>query len=183
MPPALLALLDARRDAERKKRGEPPSRGPKTMNIADLAASAAHQSPEALAATFLGAMNSMQREVEDKYDAFLLDPGMGPMTYITRDGRVLWDMRSFQGDDIREVHDGDAFASVAVGARKTGIAELLSILPSAPANASPCPKCQGTRSADIVPGAGHVMICVLCNGLGWTTQSMVDAGRSRGVIW
>ncbi|WP_437944237.1 hypothetical protein WMF27_15715 [Sorangium sp. So ce281] len=39
-------------------------------------------------------MSSWQDEVEDKYDAFLLDPGMGPMTYLTSDGRVLEDLRS-----------------------------------------------------------------------------------------
>jgi hypothetical protein len=183
MPPTLLALLDARRSAQRQERPPTKATGPKTMSIADLAASAAHASPSALAANVVGAMNSMQREVEDQYDAFLIDPGMGPMTYITRDGRVLWDMRSWQGDEVREVHDSDAFTSIAVGARKTGIPELLSILPPRPADSSSCPKCMGTRSADIVPGAGHVMICALCNGLGWTTKAMVEAGRARGVVW
>jgi len=42
----------------------------------------------------------LQLEVEDSEDAFLLDAGMGPMTYLTSDARVLWDHRSWDGIEI-----------------------------------------------------------------------------------
>lgn len=65
-------------------------------------------------------MDQAQLAIEDEHDAFLLDPGMGPMTYLTSDGRVLWDNRTWDGDDISEVSGDDAMATIVVGAKKTG---------------------------------------------------------------
>ncbi len=88
----------------------------------------------------------MRQEVEEKHDAFLLDAGMGPMTYITSNGRVLLDFRTWDGEPLREACDSDEeTACIVVGAKKTGIEELLQLLPSCPADASVCPKCSGAR--------------------------------------
>jgi len=83
-------------------------------------------------------MDAWQDEVERAYDAFLLDPGMGPMVYLTADGRVLWDERGWDGDGVVEVTGVDARASLVVGARKTGLAALRALLPPAPAGAVVC---------------------------------------------
>ncbi|MBK8257858.1 MAG: hypothetical protein IPK82_34970 [Polyangiaceae bacterium] len=29
--------------------------------------------------------------ITEKYNAFLLDPGMGPATYLSSEGRIIWD--------------------------------------------------------------------------------------------
>ena len=136
------------------------------------------------AAQFVDTMDTLQIEVENQHDAFLLDPGMGPMTYLTSDGRVLLDFRTWDGEELREASDVDEeIAGIVVGARKTGIADLLSLLPKAPTDSVQCPKCIGQRLAELLPGDGLSILCIVCNGRGWATASMVAKAEERGVIW
>src|SRR5450755_4763160 len=60
-------------------------------------------------------------EIERAHDAFLLDPGLGPATYLSAEGRILWD------DDGWGVEAklGWAYAAIVTGARKLGLPSLL----------------------------------------------------------
>jgi hypothetical protein len=75
-----------------------------------------------------------------QYDAFMLDPGLGPATYITSDGRILWD------DDLWGVLGtrAEALAAVMAGIKKTGISALREILPERPPHGADCGNCAGT---------------------------------------
>jgi hypothetical protein len=116
-------------------------------------------------------MDAVTMEVEDEHDAFLLDPGMGPMMFLTADGRVLRDGRSWDGEALREATDDEAIATLVVGAEKTGIAALLGLIPPSPAEGMPCARCEGLRMAEPAPGAGFHIICTQCWGRGWVVQS------------
>lgn len=185
LPPHLLEQLRERRASQRRE----PTTDTPTRKRSLLDATKAlfvSQKPDlALAAAqFVDTMDKLQVEVEDQHDAFLLDPGMGPMTYLTSDGRVLLDFRTWDGAELREASSLDEeITSVVVGAKKTGIAALLSLLPDAPPEGVNCPKCDGKRLCEIVPGDEFRQICILCNGRGWATPSMVAAARERGVTW
>jgi hypothetical protein len=107
-------------------------------------------------------------DIERQYDAFLLDPGLGPPTYLAADGRVLWD------DDMWGVEPtrGEAYAAIVVGARKTGVRDLLKLLPPRPTSAQTCRDCKGSgRFA--VGGATRgeeqpsSLLCPACRGIGW----------------
>lgn len=108
-----------------------------------------------------------QDEVEDEHDAFLLYPGMGPMLYLTHTGVVLVDERSWDGEAVREAKDDyEAIGALVVGAKITGIASLLDLVPPKPVAGQSCPKCSGSRWMRL--GAGE-MVCVECSGRGWVT--------------
>jgi hypothetical protein len=130
--------------------------------------------PARSAASFVRQMNQLQREVEEEHDAFLLDPGMGPMIYLTGDGRVLVDGRTWDGTALREANDDEAIAGLVTGAEKTGVSELLELLPGRPEDGQSCPKCGGGRRAEPVPGCGFRVVCVLCRGRGWVAQGTPD---------
>lgn len=127
-------------------------------------------------------MDSMQREVEEKFDAFLLDPGMGPMTYITADGRILEDMRTWDGNDVEQVTSLNvAIASLVVGACKTGIQELLDLIPSMVGGID-CPLCHGHRFLapySVEKGFGGI-ICILCHGRGKVDDQMLKDAADTG---
>jgi len=106
-------------------------------------------------------------EVERESDAFLLDPGLGPASYLTGDGRVLIDGRDWDGDAIREATDDEATTAIVVGAKKTGVAELLALLPPRPSGAVPCATCSGGRWAKVHPSADLTIVCPTCGGRGW----------------
>src|SRR5690348_8822798 len=120
----------------------------------------------AVAGAFVRGMDAAQDEVERAHDAFLLDPGMGPMAYLTADGRVLLDFRTFDGEGIREASDDDAIASLVVGVKKTGIAALLDLLPPSPIGAAVCASCEGTRWMTLNPNDSPI-VCLSCRGRGW----------------
>lgn len=107
---------------------------------------------------------------EVELDAFLLHPGMGPLIYLTTDGRILIDERAWNGDVLREAADDDeAIESLVIGASMTGIDALLDVLPPPPPGASTCPDCDGTRW--IVHRhleREHRLVCHACHGRGWT---------------
>jgi len=101
-------------------------------------------------------------DVIEQNDAFLLDPGLGPALYLTSDGRVLVDYREWNGSPVREATPEEAIIALVIGARKTGVAELLSLLPPPPADAQTCPICQGTHYA-----GEQKWMCPKCSGRGW----------------
>jgi hypothetical protein len=109
-------------------------------------------------------------QITEGEDAFLLDPGLGPPTYLTYDGRVLLDMESWDDTPVREALDHEAIPALIVGARKMGVPELLSLLPQPPSDAVPCPRCHGERYANARTEAQPpiMLICPVCSGLGWT---------------
>src|SRR5215831_11848356 len=124
IPAALLAQLRERRAQERAHRQEraPATRRPSLIEtFKKFVGSPASDTKEEAASDFVDGMDALQGEVEDQEDAFLLDPGMGPMTYLTTDGRVLKDYRSWDGDGLREATLDEAIATLVVGAMKTGI--------------------------------------------------------------
>lgn len=115
--------------------------------------------------------------VSVNYGAFLLDPGMGPTTYITRYGRIIWD------DSLTEEHSwgvegtrADVFGAVVVGAKKTGIHLLRTLLPPRMATASDCPECDGSGWFDAHGqlkdhyNKAFSIVCFKCAGLGWTSN-------------
>jgi len=139
---------------------------------------------ERFADQFVTGMRDLQDEVEAQYDAFLLDPGMGPMTYLTANGRVLWDMRTWDGDSVVVLDELDkAIGAIVVGVENTGIEALYELLPTAPDDAQTCPMCRGTRRSKPVPEFAREMICGLCAGRGWATATMIELARSRGMRW
>ena len=116
-------------------------------------------------------MRDAHDDVTTTHDAFLLDPGMGPGAYLTSDGRVLIDGRYWDETELREATDDEAIAAMVVGAKKTGILELLSLLPNAPDHSSLCDMCCGSRwipgGRDVLTGEPAHIICYACHGRGW----------------
>ena len=143
--------------------------------------SSAQPDVKRVAAEYVHGMGQLQDEVEDKHDAFLLDPGLGPMTYLTADGRVLLDERSFVGDSIREATDDEAIAALVVGAKKTGITALLELIPVRPTDTLPCPACNETRWFVDRGAEGRLeIVCFVCRGRGWVDQATLDEAAARG---
>jgi hypothetical protein len=127
LPDSLLAVL--REHRERQQAGRPRPRGSR---------SAPHAITSLLSSLFRGAdlpstareyvdgMNGLQEQVERECDAFLLDPGMGSMTYLAADGRIVVDGRTWDGEGIHFESSLDkAIGALVVGAKKTGVSELL----------------------------------------------------------
>lgn len=179
LPQPLLDKLRARRHeqaqarAGRVRRDAPsPRPGNFATAIRDLV-SQGLRGP-ALARSYVAQMDTLQHEVEAAHDAFLLDPGMGPMIYLSADGRVLEDGRSWDGAELRELTSEDKIiAALVVGASKTGVEELLTLIPAAPPEARQCPRCQGARRAALIPGQATLFICTMCHGRGWATEAMI----------
>lgn len=164
IPPATLDELRARRSGRSRRTAAPavPSDRP-VLTTVDLAMRAGELDPNEAARTFCEDMDRLQAEVEEKYDAFLLDPGMGPMTYITSDGRILSDYRTWDGKGIRFETSLDAVVAALVGgSKKTGIASLLNLIPPLE-NGVPCSTCNGTRWFPLQNGK---FVCPKCSGRG-----------------
>lgn len=177
VPEPLLRKLRARRaaqHAEREKKRNARGRlaREKESNFIERVGKMfGRMDAEGVAEEYVAAMGGWQDEVEAEHDAFLLDPGMGPMTYLTADGRILEDLRGWDGDDVREVEGNRVFIALVVGAKKTGIAELLDVLPAPPPGAATCSKCAGTRWSRPGPGFDHAFPCFECHALGWTVET------------
>ena len=62
----------------------------------------------------------LQHEVEEAEDAFLLDDDMGPLFYLTADGRVLVDGRTWDGEALREAADGEAIGTLTLVGSESG---------------------------------------------------------------
>jgi hypothetical protein len=114
-------------------------------------------------------------QITQAYDAFMLDPGLGPPTYLSSDGRIVWD------DDIWGVVGtrGEAFAAILVGVKKTGVAGLRDLLPSRASSSVDCSECHATGWFDAhgqlkdMEGKPTSFVCPKCSGLGWTSPSVV----------
>ncbi|WP_437593381.1 hypothetical protein [Sorangium sp. So ce1000] len=151
IPPHLLERLRARRLEQRQLWATRSAAGaPREQTGGNFTDSIRHllsgtSSVDQVAGRYVAAMNTWQDEVEDKYDALLLDLGMGPMTYLTSDGRVLEDLRGWDGDELVEVGSLSAHSALIVGARKTGTVELLELIPQPPPGSSVCSKCRSRR--------------------------------------
>jgi hypothetical protein len=124
------------------------------------------------------AQRSWRDPIEWDYDAFLLDPGLGPATYLTADGRILWDDDGWGVQATRR----EIYVALTAGARKTGITALLALLPARPEDADPCTRCDGTgRWAGLRSVSGEVisMCCPDCGSLGWHSSRLDLSRRSR----
>jgi hypothetical protein len=181
LPEPLLLALRQRRDQQRLLRAEQrasanvprssSSPSPSLIEHVKVLFSTHEPDPRQAAHVYVEAMNDLQDEIEEKHDAFLLYPGMGPMAYITADGHVLVDGRSWDGEEPREATDDEAIGVLVIGATTTGIATLLDLVPSQPAEGRTCEACGGERMAESVSGTGHKMICLVCRGRGWVVPS------------
>lgn len=169
IPPDLLALLRERRARQREARSVHVTKSTPLSFSDSLRALFRVDAPNPVetAVAFAKDMDAMQIEVEDREDAFLLDPGMGPMTYLTADGRVLEDYRTWFGDAVHEASFDEAIARLVVGARKTALPMLLQLIPTCPDDGSPCSRCDGERWD--IPAREHGLetVCGLCRGRGW----------------
>lgn len=124
-------------------------------------------------------------EITQTYDAFMLDPGLGPPTYLSSDGRIVWD------DDMWGVVGtrADAFSAIRAGVGKTGVLALLELLPARKPSAINCNDCSATGWFDAhgqlkdVHGKAFSFVCPECAGLGWNdpsvvlTESVLEAGQ------
>lgn len=168
VPPALLAQLRERRAQRRAHRSERAVVAkPSLIETFKALIDSSRPDVTKVATAFVDGMEALEREVEDAEDAFLLDPGMGPMTYLASDGRVLEDHRSWDGEALREATLDEAIAALVVGAKKTGIVDLLSLVPERPEDGSRCPRCEGERWDKPLREHGMEIICGLCRGRGW----------------
>jgi hypothetical protein len=113
--------------------------------------------------------------IMERHDAFMLDPGLGPPVYLSSDGRVIWDDDGWGVVGTR----ADALSSILAGVKRTGILELLSLLPPRPAVSVNCPECSASGWFDAhgqlrdVSGHPYSVVCMNCAGLGWTAPSLV----------
>jgi hypothetical protein len=187
---SLLASLREHRDASRLKRARRWGRWNLVRSVqGDRATSLVARVRELMddgdpnvrkeAEEYMLSMDRLQDEVEAEHDAFLLEPGMGPMLYLTAEGRVLTDGRSWDGEALREATEDEAIAALVIGADKTGITELLSLLPDRPSDGHVCPMCIGKHQAPPLPG-GPMIICLVCGGRGWVVQAMLDKAVAAG---
>jgi hypothetical protein len=141
IPPATLDQLRARRS--RRKPASAASSDRPILSTVDLAKRAGELDPIESAKAFCEDVGRLQAEVEDKYDAFLLDPGMGPMTYITSDRRVLSDSRTWHGEEIQFATTlAEVIPALVIGAKNTGIFSLLDLIPKLE-NGVQCSTCHG----------------------------------------
>ncbi len=109
--------------------------------------------------------NGLHDPIERAFDAFMLDPGLGPPVYLTSDGRFVW-WDDDGGWGCRGTR-ADAFAAIRVGARKTGVIELLTLMPPRPNDASRCESCAGD-GWEVIKGLVMPFLCGVCAGVGWT---------------
>jgi hypothetical protein len=120
-------------------------------------------------------------QLEVEHDAFLLDPGLGPATYLTRDGRVLWDDDGWGVKATR----GYAYVAIMAGVDKTGIGLLRDLLPKRVADAEDCLKCDTTGRFTAhgqlvdVHGKPFLVVCTACWGLGWISRSLDTSLSTR----
>jgi hypothetical protein len=104
-------------------------------------------------------------DIEREHDAVILDGGLGPALYLTREGRILLDGTGWDELGVREASRAESFMALIVGARKTKLPELLDLLPSRPSSAHDCHDCAGTGRLSL--GDDHRFVCGTCGGVGW----------------
>lgn len=183
VPNSLLALLRQRRERQQRARaGVQGSRAVPHALVSLLPSLFSGADATAMAGKYVDGMNNLEEQVEREYDAFLLDPGMGPMTYLAADGRIIVDSRAWDGEGIHVESSPDmAIAAVVVGAKKTGLPELLAIIPRLDPG-STCPRCCGRRWAPLSPGIEGEMVCLMCFGRGEVDERLVARAKESG-LW
>jgi len=102
----------------------------------------------------------------------MLDPGLGPATYLTADGRILLDEREphWVGNCLREANDDEACGALVVGAKKTGINGLLDLVPPCPDSGQVCQTCNGRQWWTAPGGEVDFFVCPMCDGRGWVPK-------------
>lgn len=103
--------------------------------------------------------------IEREYDAAILDGGLGTALYLTRDGRVIVDGSGWDDLGVREGTRAESLVALIVGARKTGEAGLLALLPARSKGARDCQQCNSTGWIEI--GDERRFVCTTCGGVGW----------------
>jgi hypothetical protein len=109
------------------------------------------------------------KEGELEEPAVWLQTDFSTSFYLTRGGRILV-TDAFEPDvRAREATEGETWSALILGARR--FPQLLDLLPSRPADALDCGKCQGTRwwtmPARDLNGKEIRIICPDCSGKGW----------------
>jgi hypothetical protein len=110
-------------------------------------------------------------DVIEPEHAVMISAGLGPAIYLTLDGRVIEDRRSWDDGPMAEAEPPLCYAALVVAAERFTIPELLELLPKAPSGSARCIRCDGTRwfsvgidSRTQQPGR---IVCPECSGLGW----------------
>lgn len=110
-------------------------------------------------------------EICDRYQAVVLDGGLGCETFLTQDGRIIW----------ADAHDWgltgtmkDALMSLTAGIRRTEIELLSTALPPKPEDAMPCESCSGSGWVEVEVSSVTLgpYGCADCGVLGWTSASI-----------
>lgn len=186
---SLLTQLRAIREKRRRERAAkkagnpPPSELPRNFTDSTLRLPSGDKLPETVADEYVASMGSWEDQVSESHDAFLIYSGMGPMLYLTSDGRVLEDSRGWDDTGIVELTGDAAYAALVTGAGSTGIQELLDLIPPMPPGGRPCPRCGGTRRARLlgpdgrpVEGSGPGYPCASCGSRGWVAPADSPGG-------
>lgn len=187
LPETLLERLRERRRMDRLRRGPPRDADPDRTYLSTVSLVRDTQSAEEVprrAKAFAEDLNDLQTQVEEEYDAFLLHAGMGPMLYLTADGRVIADNRTWDGSGVdTEVSLDEAIMSLVVGSDNSGIVELLEVIP--PLGDGPlqdrqvCPKCNGTRWVQV---ANVNVVCFVCYGRGEVDDRLIARAKGVGLL-
>jgi hypothetical protein len=113
-------------------------------------------------------------EVMSEHNAFVLDLGMGPAFYLRLDGQIFVDERWWDGEKVREATEDESVCGLVCGAHKTGIQELLDLIPLPPPEGKPCQRCNGSRwaSSPAKDDEGNEIrfVCPRCWGRGWHVE-------------
>ncbi|TAK28712.1 MAG: hypothetical protein EPO40_12870 [Myxococcaceae bacterium] len=94
--------------------------------------------------------------VDRDVEAFRIDGGAGPETYLTADGRVKVDDAEREGQHLRDASDHEALCGLVTGAKATGLAALLDLIPAMPDDGRACARCGGSRWGDLPSPDGVV---------------------------
>ena len=106
-------------------------------------------------------------------DAVVMYIGMGGEMYLTFDGRVItvdW-MDGYQPNEAKTL--SEAAMALVLGAERSNLPELLSLLPSRPPEAEDCLNCKQTGWLNL-GSETLTFICGDCGGLGWKVQETGD---------
>lgn len=99
----------------------------------------------------------------------------------------LWFLRRFSNNSARGARIsarsqvGDRLRIRIIGAKKTGISELLGLIHPLSSGAT-CPKRLGTRWATLDPSVDFKIICVVCFGRGEVDERLLGQAREHGLV-
>jgi hypothetical protein len=107
-----------------------------------------------------------------EHDALWLHTDMGPVYYLTRDGRVLSEDVILE-TPIEEAPQRAALSALILGAKHLDAPELLSLLPSRPVGVPDCVGCSGSGRWKLSGETSRpraTILCPECAGLGWVSS-------------